>query len=58
MMMENISGADDRLKDLTPQVREKALTLAARHENNGLNPNEALQKGIAEAEEWFTELEG
>lgn len=58
MTMENINGADERLKELTPKVREKALALASEYENNGMNANEALQKGIAEAEEWFTELEG
>ncbi len=58
MTMENINGADYRLKELTPQVREKALALASGYENNGMDSNEALQKGIAEAEEWFTELEG
>jgi len=58
MTMENLNGADDRLKELTPQVREKALALASGYQNNGMNANEALQKGIAEAKEWFTELEG
>ncbi|WP_157274884.1 MULTISPECIES: hypothetical protein [Pedobacter] len=56
--MENINGDDYRLKELTPQVREKALALASGYKNNGMDSNEALQKGIAEAEEWFTELEG
>jgi hypothetical protein len=58
MTMENINGADGRLKDLTPQVKEKALTLAEKYKNDGMDSNEALQKGIAEAQEWFTELEG
>ncbi|TDO18941.1 hypothetical protein CLV32_4740, partial [Pedobacter duraquae] len=49
MTMENINGANDRLKELTLQVREKALALASGYENNGMNANEALQKGIAEA---------
>ena len=58
MTMENIKDFDERLKELKPQVKEKALMLAAEYKNNGMNSNEALQKGIVKAEEWFTELEG
>lgn len=58
MNMENINRSDDRLKDLKPEVKEKALSLAADYQKKGIDSEEALKRGIIEAEEWFTELEG
>jgi uncharacterized protein YdaT len=49
---------DDQLKDLRPEVREKALALTAIYQKDGLEPGIALKKAIAEAELWFLDSEG
>jgi uncharacterized protein YdaT len=51
-------GFDDQLKDLRPEVKEKALELAAGYLDNGTDPGVALKKAIAEAELWFLDSEG
>ncbi|UKT65984.1 hypothetical protein [Pedobacter mucosus] len=55
--MENINGAEDRWEELTPQGRAEAMALASGYEDNGMNETDVLQKGIAEAEGWFIELD-
>ncbi|MES2108942.1 MAG: hypothetical protein V4577_09360 [Bacteroidota bacterium] len=52
------NGFDDQLKDLRPEVKEKALELAAGYLDNGTDPGVALKKAIAEAELWFLDSEG
>lgn len=50
---------DLQLKDLQPKVREKALEIAKKQqEEYGLSEKEAIKKGIALAEEWFFNMEG
>jgi len=49
---------DDQLKDLRPEVREKAIELAAVYQKDGLEPGIALKNAIAEAELWFLDSEG
>lgn len=59
MMSENkFEGFDDQLKDLRPEVKEKALELAAIYQREGLEAGAALKKSIAEAELWFLDSEG
>lgn len=58
MSMEQFEGFDDELKDLRPEVKEKALELAAGHLKDGVEANVALKKAITEAELWFLDSEG
>lgn len=58
MNTENFEESDDKLKELRPLVREKALELAAEYRKKGIEAVEALKRAIIEAEEWFTEMEG
>jgi uncharacterized protein YdaT len=51
-------GFDDQLKDLRPEVKEKALELAAGYLDNGTDPGVAFKKAIAESEIWFLDSEG
>jgi uncharacterized protein YdaT len=51
-------GFDDQLKDLRPEVKEKALELASGYLNMGTEAAIALKKAIAEAELWFLDSEG
>ncbi len=53
---ENFKGT---LKDLTPEVRKRALKIANKlMEKGGLSEEEAVKKGIVEAQEWFYDSEG
>ena len=56
--MEQFEGFDDELKDLRPEVKEKALELVAGHLKDGVEASVALKKAIAEAELWFLDSEG
>lgn len=48
-----------KLKNLEPKVQEKALEIARKQrKENGLSEKEALDKGIALAEEWYYNLGG
>jgi hypothetical protein len=58
MSNTKFEGFDDQLKDLRPEVKEKALELAAGYPNEGTDPGVALIKAIAEAELWFLDSEG
>lgn len=50
---------DAELKDLTPEVRKKALEIAAKLiSNKGYDKARALKQAIQEAESWFLDLEG
>lgn len=55
---EKFEAFDDQLKDLRPEVKEKALELAADYHKEGLAAGIALKKAIAEAELWFLDSEG
>lgn len=53
---ENFKGT---LKDLTPEVRKRVLKIANKlMEKGGLSEEEAVKKGIMEAQEWFYDSEG
>ncbi|WP_291123583.1 hypothetical protein [Flavobacterium sp. UBA6046] len=58
MKEDKFAGFDDHLKDLRPEVKEKALELAACYHLDGLEAGIALKKAIAEAELWFLDSEG
>jgi uncharacterized protein YdaT len=58
MNKEEFEGYNDQLKDLRPEVKEKALELAAGYHQAGLEAGVALKKAIAEAELWFLDSEG
>jgi uncharacterized protein YdaT len=58
MSEDKFEGFDDQLKDLRPEVKEKALELAAGYQQDGLDAVVALKKAIAEAELWFLDSEG
>ncbi|MDN3584959.1 hypothetical protein [Mucilaginibacter flavus] len=58
MNEEKFEGFDDQLKDLRPEVKQKALELAAGYHQDGLQSGVALKKAIAEAELWFLDSEG
>lgn len=58
MSEEKFEGFDDDLKDLRPEVKQKALELAARYVHAGIETSIALKKAIAEAELWFLDSEG
>lgn len=50
---------DAELKDLIPDVRKKALEIAKKlMEEEKLTKEEAIEKAIARAEEWFFDREG
>lgn len=51
-------GFDDQLNALRPEVKKKALELAAGYQHDGLEAGIALKKAIAEAELWFLDSEG
>lgn len=55
---EPFQGFDDLLKDLRPEVKEKAIALATGYQQNGMDGAIALKKAITEAELWFLESEG
>ena len=57
MSEEKFVAFDDQLKDLRPEVKQKALELAEGYQD-GLEPGMALKKAIAEAELWFLDSEG
>lgn len=46
------------LTELKPEVREKAITLAKEMMNQGIQRDQAIIKGIQEAETWFLESQG
>ena len=58
--MNKLNESDPLLNDLSPEVKEKALQLAADLLASGRfsNPSEALKEGVKQAEEWFLDLEG
>ncbi|WPU96423.1 hypothetical protein SNE25_12925 [Mucilaginibacter sabulilitoris] len=58
MKEEKFEAFDEQLKDLRPEVKVKALELAAGYHNEGLEAAFALKKAIAEAELWFLDSEG
>ena len=58
MSEQQFEGFDDQLKDLRPEVKEKALELAAGYQHAGLEAGVALKKAIAETELWFLDSEG
>ncbi|WP_176844372.1 hypothetical protein [Mucilaginibacter gossypii] len=58
MSEEKFVAFDDQLKDLRPEVKQKALELAEGYHQDGLEPGIALKKAIAEAELWFLDSEG
>ena len=48
-----------QLDQLTPEVREKALQIAnGLMEKGGSSEDEAIRKGIVEAQEWLYDSEG
>jgi uncharacterized protein YdaT len=57
--MEGFEGFETELKDLVPEVREKALELAGQYLNErGYNKAQPIKEGIADAQAWFMESEG
>ena len=58
--MQHFDDFKPMLDDLVPKVREKAVQLALEMLSEGRfdNKEAALNEGIKQAEEWFTELEG
>lgn len=58
MNKEKFEAFDEELKDLRPEVKEKALELASGYIEGGSEPGTALKKAIAEAELWFLDSEG
>jgi hypothetical protein len=58
MNEEEFEAFDEELKDLRPEVKEKALELASGYLENGDEAGIALKKGIASAELWFLDSEG
>lgn len=50
---EQFQGFDDFLKDLRPEVKDRAIGLAADYQRDGMDETIALKKAIAEAELWF-----
>lgn len=55
-IFENFKG---ELSDLTPEVREKALKIAVKiMKNGGVSEDEAIKRGIAQAQEWLYDSEG
>lgn len=58
--MENqFKDFDPQLKDLKPEVREKAIEIAAvLVSEKGLGKDVALKLGIEQAENWFLDAEG
>jgi hypothetical protein len=58
MSEEQFKGFDDELKDLRPEVKEKAMELAAVYVQKSVAPDIALKKAIKEAELWFLDSEG
>jgi uncharacterized protein YdaT len=57
--MEGFEAFETDLKDLRPDVREKALELAAAYlEERGYDKARAVKEGIADAQAWFMESEG
>lgn len=48
-----------KLKNLEPKVKKKALEIAKKQrKEHGLSEKEAVEKGIALAEEWYYNLGG
>jgi uncharacterized protein YdaT len=58
MNEEKFKASDEDLKDLRPEVKEKALELAASYLEAGTEAGIALKKAIAAAELWFLDSEG
>jgi uncharacterized protein YdaT len=57
--MEGFEAFETDLKDLTREVREKALELAGLYlEKPGYDKARAVKEGIADAQAWFMESEG
>lgn len=58
MSEQKFEAFDEELKDLRPEVKEKALELASGYIKDGMKDAIALKKAIAEAELWFLDSEG
>lgn len=58
MNKEKFEAFHDELKDLRPEVKQKALELASGYVREGMEAAIALKKAIAEAELWFLDSEG
>lgn len=58
MNEEKFKAFDEELKDLRPEVKEKALELASGYMEDGIEAVIALKKAIAAAELWFLDSEG
>ncbi|MGZ3872478.1 MAG: hypothetical protein ACXVJD_06150 [Mucilaginibacter sp.] len=57
--MEGFEGFEIELKDLTPEVREKAIELAHQYlQRPGYDRARAIKEAIADAEAWYMESEG
>jgi uncharacterized protein YdaT len=57
MSIEKFEGFEVKLKELKPEVREMALTLANHYLKQGSEASVAVKRGITEAEIWFMDLE-
>lgn len=58
-MKEIFDEFEPKLKELKPEVKEKTLEIAGKLlTEKSLSREEALKKGIKQAEEWFFDLEG
>jgi uncharacterized protein YdaT len=58
MNEEKFKAFDEELKDLRPEVKEKALDLASGYMEDGIEAFIAFKKAIAAAELWFLDSEG
>lgn len=59
MMKWTFENFEAELKELNPQVREKALTIANHlMEQGDYSEEEALREAIKKAEEWFLDTQG
>lgn len=59
MMKDQFDDIDLELKDLSPEVKAKALEILAEMTEEGKTDQKiALKKAIEEAENWFMDSEG
>lgn len=58
MNKQSVEAFDKELKDLRPEVKEKALELASGYIEEGIEAAIALKKAVAAAELWFLDSEG
>lgn len=57
-MKEIFNEFEADLKDLKPEVREKALEIAGKLLMENYKRQDALKEGIKQAQKWFMDLEG